>query len=74
MTLNPVEFVIKTFGGVRPLSRSIPRSPGTISLWRKSGLIPKKVQRDILMAARRRRLDLTPEDLILGRKIEEETK
>lgn len=72
MLLNPVEYVIKLFGGVRPLSRSINRAPGTISIWRKKGFIPTRVQREVLMAARRRRLDLTTDDIILGRKFETE--
>lgn len=74
MLLNPAEYAIRTFGGVRSLAATISRSPGTVSFWRKSGFIPSRNQRDILMAARRRHLDLNAEDIILGRKLNEEQK
>lgn len=76
--LNPAEYVIKTFGGVRATARAIGRDKSSVSVWRASkakkgtgGLIPHKAQALILKVAREKNLDITPEDLILGRLADE---
>lgn len=72
--ISPAEHTIKQFGGVRALARALGRYPSTISRWQKSrdvdgceGRVPTSVQRKILEIARERGLDITPNDLVLGR-------
>lgn len=72
--LSPAEYVIKTFGGVRATARAIGRDKSSVSVWRASkdkkgtgGLIPHKAQALILKVAREKNLDITAEDLIVGR-------
>lgn len=74
MRLNPAELVIRTIGGVRKTARAIGRTPGTVSSWRSrkgtGGDIPRGAQKNILQYAKRKNLDITAADLILGRTIE----
>lgn len=72
--LSPAEYVIKAFGGVRATARAIGRDKSSVSVWRRSkdkkgtgGLIPHKAQPLILEAAKERGIDVTPNDLIIGR-------
>ena len=72
---SPADIVIEAFGGVRATARAIGRQPGCVSKWRGGrdahgldGRIPASVQPIILREARRRGLDITAEDLIMGRK------
>ncbi len=73
MRLTPAEYVIRTIGGVRKTARALGRNPGSISMWRSrkprggKGDIPRPAQKDILTYARRKHLDITASDLILGR-------
>lgn len=67
MRLTPAAFVIKQFHGIRPLARAVKRAPSTIFRWQTVGYIPTKAQQDILRAAKRRRIDIKPQDLIVGR-------
>ena len=76
MLLKPAEYVIQIFGGVRATARAVGRTPGSVCLWhrpRKSrgsaGNIPSAAQRIILIVAKRRRLDITPADLMYGRRV-----
>lgn len=71
MHLNPVEYAIYLFGGVRKLALSLGKHPSTISKWRRHNLghIPSLVLPDVLREAKKKKFDLTPEDLIFGRKI-----
>lgn len=76
MHLRPAEYVIRVFKGVRATARAIGRNPSSVSKWQKerenrgtSGQIPHAVQRTILEQARERGLDITAEDLILGREV-----
>lgn len=76
MKLNPVEYLIKVFGGVRPASRAIGRSPSAISKWQtyenkdgSRGLIPSGLHKKILAEAKDKGLDITADDLINGRNI-----
>jgi len=78
MHLNSAEYVIKVFGGVRKAGIAIGRSASAVSKWNKpnsekgsDGRIPSIAQLAILKVAKRRGLDITPEDLIFGREIKE---
>lgn len=69
--LNPVEYTIKQFGGVRALARALGIDPSTISKWRKprGGVyyIPSKFFGHIMRRAQKQKLDITIEDLVHGR-------
>ncbi|MBA3755318.1 MAG: hypothetical protein H0X02_03405 [Nitrosomonas sp.] len=69
MKLSPTEYVIQVFEGVRATAKAIGFDASNISKWRKyrHGLIPHAAQIAILKTAKERGLDITGEDLILGR-------
>lgn len=74
MHLNPAEYVIHKFGGIRSLARVIGRSPASVCKWQSGdfesrGLIPSRAQRIILEKAKRLQVDVTPKDLIEGRSV-----
>lgn len=76
MKLSPALYVIHIFGGVRATAKAIGRHHGTVIFWKKpkskggsDGRVPGCAQRLILAVAKRRRLDITPEDLIFGREV-----
>jgi len=75
--MSPVDYVIKVFGGVRATARAIGRSPTAVSKWRQptdrggsGGRVPNKAQPVVLQKAKELGLDITGEDLILGRPTE----
>ena len=72
--MSPADIVITAFGGVNDTAKALNRDPSTVSRWRLSkehkgcgGSIPSGVQRVILEEAKKRGLDITPNDLIYGR-------
>lgn len=72
---TPAAWAIEQFGGVRALATAIKRNPGTVSRWcnpateaGRKGVIPGPSLESILTAAKKKKLDVTAEDLILGRK------
>jgi hypothetical protein len=74
MMITPADIVVEEFGGVRKLAKIIKRSPASVSKWRRHetkdgqrGLLPSSITARILVAARKRGLKITAEDLILGR-------
>lgn len=71
--LNPAEVVVRAFGGVRPLARLLDLSPAAVTHWRKAkrgaGRVPAKQQVALLALAKARGIRLTPDDLIVGRKV-----
>jgi len=76
MQLSPAEYVIHVFKGVRPAARAIGRCPASVSRWKEpkskrglDGNVPHAVQRKILELAKAFDLDITPDDLIHGRRI-----
>jgi hypothetical protein len=76
MHQSPALFAIRTFGGVRVLARAIGRSPANVSRWHQpkergghGGKIPTSMMAKILKVAQKLELDLTAEDLILGRSV-----
>lgn len=74
MKKTPADIVIEAFGGVRETARQLARSPNAVSLWRKpppagiSGRVPGILHREILRLAKLRRLDISADDLIRGRR------
>lgn len=77
--LTPAEFAIRQFGGAQPLSRIVHQSNLKLAFkWKRSrerggtgGLIPAKYFAPILDAGKLRGIDITPNDLIYGRSIED---
>jgi hypothetical protein len=74
--MNPAEYVVHVFGGVRKAARALDRYPATISKWQhytnkhgERGQVPSSAQRDILDVARRDGLPITADDLIYGRNV-----
>lgn len=69
--LEPIEYVIHVFRGVRATARAIGRDASTISNWRKkpSKCIPAAVRRTILEVAKERGLEITSHHLDYGREI-----
>tara|TARA_R110002110_G_scaffold115798_1_gene286979 strand:+ start:62 stop:349 length:288 start_codon:yes stop_codon:yes gene_type:complete len=73
--LNPAEYVILVFGGVRPLARRLEIDPSTVSYWRsrkvKGGLgvgeIPRWRWAAILEIAKAERRPVKEKDLLHGR-------
>lgn len=69
--MSPAAYVIKVFGGVRPLARLLTNyAPSQVSRWRSGkGLVPSEAQKRLLALAAERELDLTAEDLVRGREL-----
>jgi hypothetical protein len=74
--LNPSQYVIYIFGGVRATARLLDRSPSAVSKWRKSreeggtgGQIPTLLQKKILEVALQHNWPINPNDLIYGRNV-----
>lgn len=72
--MPPAHYVIMRFGGVRKTAKTLGRTPACVSKWQYAqtkdglkGLIPSNIQPKILLIARRKNIDITAEDLILGR-------
>ena len=70
--LNPAEFVIHMFGGVRATARALEKTPSTISKWQheNEGRIPTKNILSILVKSKELKLDITADDLIHGRELQ----
>jgi hypothetical protein len=66
---TPAAFVIKQFNGIRPLARALNKTPGAIHKWSVTGTIPTSSQKAILKLAGERRIDIKPQDLVIGRQI-----
>jgi len=71
MRLNPAEYVIYKFGGVRATARALDKTPSTISKWQhnNNGKIPTSNMLKILMKAEELNLDINADDLVHGREI-----
>lgn len=66
MYLDPVEYVIAQFKGVRRLARVLDIDPSAISKWRKRGVIPSRHRRLILAYAARHKINITSHNLDYG--------
>ena len=78
MHLNPAEYVVHCFGGVRKAGKALGRTASAVSKWNRSdknlgcgGRIPSRMQDVILQVAKIQGLDITAEDLVLGREVED---
>lgn len=76
--LTPAEYVIRVFKGVRATARVLGRHPSSVSKWTKpkerkgtGGQIPRSAMWVLLSKARELGLDLEPNDLIMGREVQE---
>lgn len=69
MHLNPAEYIIYKFKGVRPASRALNIDSSSISKWQVKGLVPSNHQRPIIEAARERGILITPKDIIFGKEV-----
>lgn len=74
MNTTPASLVIEVFGGVRKAARALGVMPSTVCRWRlprekggTGGTVPSSAARKILRLAKERGLDLTAEDLLVGR-------
>ena len=72
MKLSPAEYVIHVFGGVRATARAIGVTPTSISKWtrREEGTVPTSKMKKIIKKAELLGLDITPDDLVLGREVD----
>lgn len=72
MKLTPTEYVIRQFGSIANLARFLESTVQGVGRWRRDreGRIPDTYHIRILDHAKRKGLDLTPEDLIYGREVE----
>lgn len=73
---TPASYVIYVFGGVHKTARAIGRTAGAVSRWRApinqngcGGRIPSTVHMAILDIAKKKGLDITPNDFYYGRKV-----
>jgi hypothetical protein len=66
-TISPAEVVIESFGGIRATARVLHLDPSAVSHWRFSGRVPGFHLRRILVLAKQHGIEITAEDLILGR-------
>lgn len=64
--LNPAQYVIQRFGGVRPLARLLGISGAAVCQWQNSGKIPAKHHEKIIGLAKQQRIQVHPKHLILG--------
>lgn len=70
MHMTPAQYVIHIFKGVRATARAVGRTPSSVSKWQKAR-IPSGAHRKILDVAKERGLDLTSNDLVYGRTVEQ---
>lgn len=73
MKQSPAEFIIEKFGGVNEAARAFGRNPGSVSRWKKqrkdgapTGSIPVAMHKKILAAAKKRNIEVTLSDIVLG--------
>jgi len=69
--ITPAKYVVRLFGGIRPLARALKMSPGSICYWLKpktrggaGGRIPSTSHAAIRKAAEKAGLELSPTALI----------
>lgn len=67
MYTSAAHCVILAFGGIRRAARMVGRQPGAVRAWKKRGKVPPDVQKIVMNLARQQLVDITAEELILGR-------
>lgn len=70
--LTPAQCLVLAFNGVRAAGRAVKRTPSTVRNMIRKGYVPHEAQVSALLLARAKGLDLSAEDLILGRDLEGE--
>lgn len=65
--LSPAQCVVKAFGSIYAIAKKVGIDRGNTSKWVRRGLVPTHLQKPILLKARQDGLELTAEELILGR-------
>lgn len=76
MYMSPAQYVIHAIGGVRATAKIVYRTPAAVSKWKAlkrkggaAGRVPKKNHAIILAYACANAIDITEEDLKLGRRV-----
>ena len=57
-----VDHIVRAFGGVRRMAAELGRPVSTVHSWKGRGSIPDENKPDVLKAAQRLGLDITPGD------------
>lgn len=67
--LNPAEYTILVFGGCTPIARLLNLDRTAVFKWKSYQGVPRKHHIDLLSLAEKRKIDLTAQDLVQGRRI-----
>ena len=70
MHMRSAEWVISKFGGVTETARQLGYGRRAVQQWRRRGKIPGPAMPKILEKSAEMGLDITCQDLILGREVE----
>lgn len=72
--LTPAQYLIHTFLGLRRAARAVGIDPSNLCRWaqRPEGYIPAQVQLKVIKAAKERGVELTSDDIIYGKMIEDD--
>ena len=69
MPLSPAALLIQKFGSQTKLADALGVRPSTIAHWvKRNGRVPSGKQREVLQAASKANIHLTPAELVLGSK------
>ncbi len=60
--MSYVQNIVAKFGGVRSMARAVGKPPSTVASWKERGAIPDSHKVEILDAARKQGIPLTPGD------------
>ena len=60
--MNTAQKVIQKFGGVSPLAKALNKPRSSVRNWWDRGIIPAREQNNVLCAAQKEGVDLTPDD------------
>ena len=69
MQLSPPEFIIFTFGSENKVAKVLGIAQSSVCRWKDTGLIPSKYHQNILRKSNELKLGITPENLIMGKKM-----
>lgn len=67
--LNPAEYTILVFGGSTPIARLLNLDRTAVFKWKTYQGVPRKHHIELLKLAEKRKIDLTAQDLVQGRRI-----
>ena len=60
--------IVTKLGGISATARLLNKPKSTVQTWLEGGLIPAHHQQPIIDAARKARIEITPEDFFIKRK------